>query len=78
MKSFQAIANQLTESGKPISQERVRQIHDKALEKIRRTLNVPENHDIRDDLAEVVDGFGETATSYRVVVEEGKIYEPHR
>ena len=78
MKTFEEIAQHLTESGDPLCKERVRQIHDKALEKIRRTLNVPENHDIRDDLAEVVDGFGETATSYRVVVEEGKIYEPRR
>tara|TARA_Y100000034_G_scaffold64714_1_gene78277 strand:- start:41 stop:280 length:240 start_codon:yes stop_codon:yes gene_type:complete len=76
VKTFEEISQHLTESGDPICKERVRQIHDKALEKIRHALNVPENHEIRDDFAEVVDSSGETATSYRVVVEEGKIYEP--
>jgi len=78
MKSFEEIAQHLTESGDPICKERVRQVHDRALEKIRRVLNLTKNHEIRDDFAEVVDSSGETATNFRVVVEGGKIYEPRR
>lgn len=76
MKSFEEIAQHLTESGTPIGKEMVRQIHNKALEKLRIVLNLPENHEIRDDFAEIVSDSGKTTTRFRAVIREGKIYEP--
>jgi hypothetical protein len=77
MLSFEEIAKVMTASGHPMCKESARKIHNKALEKIRYILDLTENHEIRDDFAEVVDSSGETSTHYRVATEEGKIYEPH-
>jgi len=70
MKSFEEIAEQLTEPGDPMSRQRVQQIHDRALKKLRITLNLPENRDIRNDFAEILGDGGTAATYCRIIVTE--------
>tara|TARA_R110000744_G_scaffold375190_1_gene488497 strand:+ start:226 stop:453 length:228 start_codon:yes stop_codon:yes gene_type:complete len=65
MKSFEQIAKEMTASGQPLCKERVRNIHDGALRKIRSLLQ--DNPELREDLVEFAHDSGRTDSDHRFI-----------